>query len=255
MDHQIAVHIQGPSEQKRYATERAKIFSIIIMAMAVGSGAYWPQSLYRWGDEQDIINQAQRDPSQYKPSLLKFSGKVLRGQFFEKKIGQNLIFRLIPTQYGWYISVVSKTNPANDLSGVATPPFRGINHLMIDGWHFRNADNSGPNEIGPKNVNAPQHVREFYFVLNETDYKKASEALERMMWPYAYSKDELEEARKIYGQIKTAKGVLAIKDMGLGNLVVGEKAWIVYMKFQVELYLPPASPSFPMRTEGKSSDG
>ena len=52
-----------------------------------------------------------------------------------------------------------------------------MNHKYIVGWHFRNFDNSGPNEVGPKNVNAPGKVREFYFVLNDTDYKKSGVAI------------------------------------------------------------------------------
>lgn len=38
-------------------------------------------------------------------------------------------------------------------------PARGITADSIAAFHFRNSDNTGPNETGPKNVNAPQDVR------------------------------------------------------------------------------------------------
>ena len=38
-------------------------------------------------------------------------------------------------------------------------PGHGITANGIAAFHFRNKDNTGPNEIGPKNVNAPQSVR------------------------------------------------------------------------------------------------
>lgn len=121
---------------------------VIIMAPAVVVGG---------GDNQQAItNQIHLSPSQDKYSRLKFGGEVLPGQTFEKKIGRDLIFRLIPWEDGWLISVGSKATADHDLARVVTPPYRGINDLQIAGWHFRNADNSGPNEPGPKNVNAPQ---------------------------------------------------------------------------------------------------
>ena len=38
-------------------------------------------------------------------------------------------------------------------------PRHGITANSIAAYHFRNADNSGPNEAGPLNVNAPQETR------------------------------------------------------------------------------------------------
>src|SRR5918996_4079708 len=93
---------------------------------------------------------------------VRFSGEVLKGRSFERQIGANRFFRLVPEELGWSISVGSKAGRENFCS-VVTPPYRGVNTLRIEGWHFRNSDNSGRNELGPKNVNAPQELREFYF--------------------------------------------------------------------------------------------
>ena len=36
-------------------------------------------------------------------------------------------------------------------------------HDLLFAEHFRNQDNSGPNEVGPKNVNAPSELRELRY--------------------------------------------------------------------------------------------
>ncbi|MFQ5935389.1 MAG: hypothetical protein ACE5LB_03155 [Acidiferrobacterales bacterium] len=42
-------------------------------------------------------------------------------------------------------------------------PGHGITADVVAAFHFRNSDNSGPNQIGPKNVNAPQEVRHLLY--------------------------------------------------------------------------------------------
>ncbi len=167
-----------------------------------------------------------------------FAGGVVRGQVFEKEIAGDLVFRLVPDEYGWKIWVGKKDNPDQDFSSVVTPPFRGMNHRYIKGWHFRNADNSGPNEPGAKNVNAPQKVREFAFVLNEGDHRVTSETLSQLLWP---TNDwEREEARRTFEavEMRTARGQLTIVDLALGNLIMGNRAWIDDMRFEVKLFQP-----------------
>ncbi len=82
----------------------------------------------------------------------RFVGEVARGQTFEKEISASLAFRLIPNEYGWTVSVGTPVRADADFSAVMTPPFRGMNHRYIEGWHFRNVDNSGRNEPGPKKL-------------------------------------------------------------------------------------------------------
>jgi hypothetical protein len=118
------------------------------------------------------------------------------------------------------------------------PPFRGINDLYIEGWHFRKADNTGPNELVPKDIMAPGYKREFNFVLNIYDYKVADMALVRLLWPYAYSKKEVEEAENIFKTLKKGRGILTIQDIKLNNFIPGQRAGIDWMKFDVELHFP-----------------
>ena len=42
-------------------------------------------------------------------------------------------------------------------------PAHGISADVVAAFHFRNADNSGPNQVGPKNVNAPQAYRQLRY--------------------------------------------------------------------------------------------
>jgi hypothetical protein len=171
--------------------------------------------------------------------VVRLSGEVLRGQTWEKEVRQGLFFRLVPAELGWTISLGSGNGSDHNFAAVVTPPYRGINHLYIEGWHFRNADNSGPNEAGPKNVNAPQEVREFEFVRNDADYQQAFDALQKMLWSYSYSPREVAEAGELHERLQKGKGVLTIQEMRLNNLEPGQQAGMDWMKFEVELTFPP----------------
>ena len=168
--------------------------------------------------------------------LVSFSGEVRRGQSFEKEIGQNLTFRL--NHYkgdgeGWVIWVGNKTQPDHDFSACVTLPLRGLNSRFIEGWHFRNGDNSGPR--APDDSIGLEKTRAFSFVLDETDYQIAHNAVGKLLWPYNYSEEEVDRAGEMYWQLDKVEGVLTITRIELGNLRVGERAWIDQMEFVVEL--------------------
>jgi hypothetical protein len=160
---------------------------------------------------------------------------VLKGRTFVKQIAPNLFFRLVPQELGWMIFMGSKAGAENNFCGVVTPPYGGANHLYIEGWHFRNEDNSGPNEAGPKNVNAPQEVRQFYFVLNDADYHKAFDALQILLWPYAHPKQQISWAENVHAKLSKGSGTLIIRDLRLNTLELGKQAGIDRMIFDVEL--------------------
>lgn len=166
-----------------------------------------------------------------------FKGKVSRGEVFEADLFDGLTFGLEPDQFGWTIWLGNKAHPEYNFSSVVTPPYYGINSLYIEGWHFRNSDNTGPNEAGEKNVNAPQHERGFCFVLNEADYQVALDGLNAR---FLTSKQEQELAQAKRAQLRPRVGVLMITQLQLGNLVEGAQAWIEDMEFEVELQLSTA---------------
>lgn len=182
-------------------------------------------------------------PNIENPVPFTFTGQVIRGDTFHQQINRYLLFCLTPNSVtdatGWTIYIVAYTdtgcdNATHTYNGLVSPPFHGVNPILIEGWHFRNEDNSGPND---GSVNAPQETRWFQFVLSEEDYQ--------VVWPahlcsFRNMCDNLspEEAENIIWAIPKAAGTLTITDLVLGNLVVGEQAWIESMSFTVELLLP-----------------
>lgn len=170
-----------------------------------------------------------------------FIGEVARGQRFEKALPNGLVFNLIPEEYayvgwmGWNIEIRPLSESSQNYAGIATVPFRGTNALQILGWHFRNIDNTGPND---GSVNAPQEERRFRFVLHEVDYQVASEAVECIMWPPLCEEMDVQAAIDLHQSVPVATGTLWVTRLELGNLEPGEQAWIEYMEFEVKLDLP-----------------
>jgi hypothetical protein len=109
------------------------------------------------------------------PATIEFSGSIKAGQRFEHPFGDRFIFALEPMQYGWGISVCEKGREEN-LAGL-TLPLHGPNPTEIEGWHFRNEDNTDSGndhsdmmssddrefifspEVG-KTINAPESTNE-----------------------------------------------------------------------------------------------
>lgn len=168
-----------------------------------------------------------------------FTGEVTRGAAFEQELGAGLTFRLDYTGGDgeeWVIWVGEADQPDHDFSRYVTLPLRGLNDRYIAGWHFRNAENTGPRtEDDPY---APQTVRHFAFVLNAADYQTAEEAVAVLMWPHQYTDAEVEQAFEEYEALPVATGVLTITHLELGNLVVGETAWIERLAFEAAIQLP-----------------
>jgi hypothetical protein len=67
-------------------------------------------------------------------------------------------------------------------------------------------------------VNAPQELREFYFVLNEADYRRAFDALQILLWPYSYSKQQIDAAESVHAKVRKGRGKLMIRDLKLNPL-------------------------------------
>jgi hypothetical protein len=154
-----------------------------------------------------------------------WKGEVRSGEAFEKAFGPGLAFKLTPRPFGWEIEIVEKGR-AENLARL-TPPFHFVpNPRDIDGWHFRNTDNTGPNESGEKNVNAPGAEREFIF---------SPEVGKTIQGPdVVRSPDESDVAAvKAFG-----RGILRILDYALADLEPGKKARFASMRFEVTLSWP-----------------
>ena len=93
-------------------------------------------------------------------SAEQIEGEVAKGQRFSKTTSGGWILRLVPTHEGWLLEITVKGRETEDLSRL-TPPLHFVpNPREVEGWHFRNADNTGPND---GSINAPQELREFIF--------------------------------------------------------------------------------------------
>lgn len=130
-------------------------------------------------------------------------GEVMGSHPFRAMISDGLFFLLEPGRHGWDLAILDARE--RDVSAM-TPPLRfAPNPRQIYGWHFRNADNSGPND---GSVNAPQGTRLFIF-------------------ESAPGEDPPD-----------GRGLLTIQDYGLSDLSTGQKARMSYLKFDVCLTWP-----------------
>ena len=64
--------------------------------------------------------------------------------------------------YGYKVQFASDQE-FNNILLPTNQPRHGITADNIAAFHFRNSNNSGPNEAGPRNVNAPQEVRRIMY--------------------------------------------------------------------------------------------
>jgi len=72
----------------------------------------------------------------------------------------------------------------------------------------------------------------------EADYRRAFDALQTLLWPYSYSKQEIDTAESAHAKVRKGSGKLMIRDLKLNALEPGERAGIDRMTFDGE-------PSFP----------
>lgn len=172
---------------------------------------------------------------------LSIEGEVSSGRTFEQPFGGNLRFRLDPQPAlaGWFIEVVPERQPANGFAEylwVVNPPYRSWNSRYLDtsyGWKAKDAVGESP--------------RNFNFVVNEEQFKKASELVDiaSMSRPQSDQRSKEEIAKEIadaeYALVSfpVAKGRLVILDSKVGAPNKNEElGTIEWLKFRVELRVP-----------------
>ncbi len=137
--------------------------------------------------------------------------------FTEYMEGPGWTFQLKRAQYGWDIRLLDENGL--DLTQM-TPPLRGApNPRELYGWHFRNAENTGPNT---GDVNAPQKLRLFGFdpALTGTGGYRPN------------------DAGGVDPENQPGRGALTIHDMGLADLEPGQRARMNYINFAVCMTWP-----------------
>jgi hypothetical protein len=102
---------------------------------------------------------------------LRFTGVIHRAELYRATVRAGLEFRLTPmngeSDGAWAIGVWPRDSVVLDYAAVATPPYRGVNPRYVEGWHFRNRENTGP---GRGDMNAPGEERAFQFVECRADF-------------------------------------------------------------------------------------
>jgi hypothetical protein len=149
-----------------------------------------------------------------------FQGAVKQGETFRHDLWDGLRFELDPVELGWRIVVRDTTRPKQNLSSL-TPPFHFVpNPRDIEGWHFRNKANTGPNT---GDVNAPQEERWFIF----------SREVGRTIQP-AGAEGQItdEEVDRVEAQ---GRGALTVETMVLTPPKRGQEAGIQSMRFTVAI--------------------
>ena len=173
---------------------------------------------------------------------ISFSGEVSQGQTFRKSIGHGLDFVLMPLPEpqsgdltGWTIAVSpqgrSSDPECKDFAWVVTPPYRFGNALNLDTQYGKTAQEA---------VRASP--REFSFALNCSDSKTEHKRVERVLWPYTYSQQDVDEALAKLGSSPLGSGRLWIKRY---RITPGKKTEagtdlgaIHWIKFKVEIKFP-----------------
>ena len=185
---------------------------------------------------QIITNDAQANYCQSSPeqNTTFISGEIAGKHTFIEPINDSWSFKLESSKHGWEIRIRDKNGM--DLSQI-TPPFRGIpNPREIYGWHFRNAANTGKNR---GDVNAPQQIRQFYFSPSLTNTG-------------GYRPPKHPSPIQLSNKNTQGEGRLIISEMGLTNLDKGQKAEMIYLKFQLCLNWPKSEQEKQQEADYKS---
>lgn len=141
------------------------------------------------------------------------SGEVTAGSAFSAAVN-DWTFILQPQPRGWLLSLIAADG--RDLTAV-TPPFHGPNPRQLDGWHFRNADNTAAND---GSVNAPQRLRQFQFA------------------PSIEGTGGFKPPRGGAAVDADGHGWLFVEDMQLADLERGRQARLTRLRFNVCLTWP-----------------
>jgi hypothetical protein len=150
------------------------------------------------------------------------TGKLAAGEKIEAPIPGGWIFKLTPLRYGWFVEVTQPGREGEDLSRL-TPPLHGPNARILEGWHFRNETNTGPNT---GSLNFPQQHRDFIFspeVGRTINYNRAEVSI-----------DDIEDIRA-YG-----RGWLYLDTFTLTPTREGEQAAFETISFTACLTWPAA---------------
>lgn len=133
-----------------------KILTVLVIMLGWG-GASLAQTCDPTPDKYAVRIEGKDSEGKLTPNALPY---VAGDETLFQQLDNGWVFALMSTEEGWVVRLFdhAQIGLAADLTAL-TPPYYGEpNPRDLFGWHFRNADNTGPND---GSVNAPQELRAF----------------------------------------------------------------------------------------------
>jgi len=166
------------------------------------------------------------------------AGTVRAGEAFRKEIGSGLVLVLTPIpdeDSGWTIQIQPLDGSDNFVRCV-TLPLHGPTQADLLAWQFVSPDN----ERLPESKLSELKKREFQFVLNAADQKKACEAMEAEAYgtPKTAPDGTVIIGNPGYKEPPLGSGIFLIKTARLLNLGADKHAKLDFLSFEIEITLP-----------------
>jgi len=168
------------------------------------------------------------------------AGTVRAGEVFRRAIGSGLVLVLAPVpdsgeDSGWTIEI-RPVDGSDDFVRCVTLPLHGPTQADLLITQF----------VGPNNERLPESQlsdvkkREFQFVLNAADQKKACEEMEAEAYgsPKTAPDGTVIIGNPDYNEPPLGSGSFVIKTARLSNLGAGKHAKLDSLSFEVEITLP-----------------
>jgi len=166
----------------------------------------------------------------------KLSGTIKGGEPYTKDIGHGLLFAIRPIDGGYSIRIEARDSAteSDSFSRCVTPPFHGPNPTEILAWQFADKNN--------ERMSGPQLVREFEFVTNNSDQKKACDELSFELYGKPKSRENggLVLGNPRYVSPPLGKGTFKIRNFELGDSENGKSVSFASLGFEVDLEMPNA---------------
>ena len=168
-------------------------------------------------------------------SEVRFGGEVVDGGSFEREIGHDLVFQLIPlggdSAGGWVIEIEPKAHPADDemeFSWIVTPPYHFYNDRYVAGAYGYSTKEA-----------VAITLRQFNFVLSVNDRRIAEDVVNSVLYPSASSEQEKQRIASEAAALRLGHGVFRILRSRVTLGKAGKPDAIAWLKFDVALNFSP----------------